>query len=128
MTPRGHQLASEHLVKNKNLKSFWYLFVGCVRNSHSTLRYPGNLVFPRGHPTWSQRWTGILPCSILGETGRSKGTVLTSDICHLRKEKGIGADVLPAIDSGIITGDAPVSYWPIFFLVFCNIPKSLCET
>ena len=31
-------------------------------------------------------------------------------------EKGTGAKMLPAIVSGIVTGDAPVSYWSIFSL------------
>ena len=29
-----------------------------------------------------------------------------------------------AIDCGIISGDAPISYWPIFFSVPCNSPIS----
>lgn len=51
MTKPG-QLASEHLVKKKKPEVILVLFAGCVRNSHSALRYPGNLVFPGGHPTW----------------------------------------------------------------------------
>ena len=30
-------------------------------------------------------------------------------------EKGTGAEMRPAIVSGIVTGDVSVSYWPIFF-------------
>ena len=30
-------------------------------------------------------------------------------------QKGTGAKMCPAIDTGIVTGDAPVSYWPMFF-------------
>ena len=33
-----------------------------------------------------------------------------------------------AIVSGIATGDAPVSYWPIFSPVPSNHPRSLCES
>ena len=33
----------------------------------------------------------------------------------------------PAIASGIITGDTPVSYWLIFFSVPSNSPRRLCE-
>jgi len=33
---------------------------------------------------------------------------------HLRNERGTGAETRPAIVSGIVTGDAPLSYWPIF--------------
>ena len=32
-----------------------------------------------------------------------------------RNEKGTGAEMGRAIVSGIVTGDVPVSYWPIFF-------------
>ena len=32
-----------------------------------------------------------------------------------RNEKGTGAEVRPAVVSGIVTGDAPVSYWPTVF-------------
>ena len=34
----------------------------------------------------------------------------------------------PAVVSGIVTGDASVSYWPIFFLVSRNSPRCLCES
>ena len=33
-----------------------------------------------------------------------------------RNEKGTGTEIRPAIVSGIITKDVPVSYWPIFLL------------
>ena len=49
-------------------------------------------------------------------------------IRHSRNDKGTGAKMLPAIVSGIVTGDAPVSYWSIFFSVPGNIPRSLCES
>ena len=32
----------------------------------------------------------------------------------------------PAIVSGMVTGDVAVSYWPIFFAVPSNNPRSLC--
>ena len=31
-------------------------------------------------------------------------------ICHFRNETGTGSEMRPAIASGIVTGDAPVSY------------------
>ena len=52
---------------------------------------------------------------------------MTSNICHLRKEKGIGAEKRSAIDSGNVTGDAPVSYWPKFSLSLVTIPKVLAK-
>ena len=42
-------------------------------------------------------------------------------IRNLRHEKGTGAKICPAIVSGIVTGGAPISYWPFWF------PRSLCE-
>ena len=34
---------------------------------------------------------------------------------NFRNEKGTGAEICPAVISGIVTGDASVSYWPMFF-------------
>ena len=31
--------------------------------------------------------------------------------------------MLPAVASGIVTGDAPVSYWPIFSLSLVTLPE-----
>ena len=36
-----------------------------------------------------------------------------------------GAEICPAVVSGIVTGDAPVSYWSIFFPVPSNSLRSL---
>ena len=38
-------------------------------------------------------------------------------IGHLRNERGTGAEMRPAIVSGSVTGDAPVSYWPVLEIV-----------
>ena len=46
----------------------------------------------------------------------------------LQKPEGKWRGVCPAIVSGIVTGDAPVSYWPIVFPIASNSPTSLCET
>ena len=41
-----------------------------------------------------------------------------------RNEKGTGAEVRPAVVSGIVTGDAPVSYWPtVFPLSLVTVPE-----
>ena len=37
--------------------------------------------------------------------------------CHFRKEKGIEAEMCPAMICGIVTGEASVSNWPFFFLL-----------
>ena len=49
-------------------------------------------------------------------------------IRYFRNDKETGAKMRPAIVSGIVTGDAPVSYWPIFFPVPGNGPRSLHES
>ena len=36
--------------------------------------------------------------------------------------------IWPAIVSGIVTGVTPASYWPIFFSVVSNNPRTLCES
>ena len=40
----------------------------------------------------------------------------------------IGEEIWPAIVSGIVTGVTPVNYWPIFFSVLSNNPRTLCES
>ena len=46
--------------------------------------------------------------------GRQEGPLPWFDIYHFRNEKGTRGEMSPAIVSGIVTGDAPVSYWPMF--------------
>ena len=46
-------------------------------------------------------------------------------VCLFRNEKGIEAKMYPTIVSGIVTGDALVSYWPVFFSVPFQSHKSL---
>ena len=41
---------------------------------------------------------------------------------------GTGAEMRYAIVSGIVTGDAPVSYWPLFFsLSLVTVPEVFAE-
>ena len=42
---------------------------------------------------------------------------------YFRNDKETGAEMCPAIASGIATGDAPVSYWPIFSLSLVTVPE-----
>ena len=44
-------------------------------------------------------------------------------IRHLRNKKGTGAEMRPAIVSGIVTEDASISYWPIFSLSLVTVPE-----
>ena len=48
-------------------------------------------------------------------------------IRHPGNEKETGAEMRPAIGSGIVTGHVSVSYRLIFFSVPSNSPRSLCE-
>ena len=41
---------------------------------------------------------------------------------HLRNERGTGAETRPAIVSGIVNGDAQLSYWTIFPLALVTVP------
>ena len=46
---------------------------------------------------------------------------------HFRIEKGTGTKMCPAIVSRKVTGDVPISYWPIFFpYSLSESPRSLC--
>ena len=49
--------------------------------------------------------------------------IKTLAIRYFRNEKGTGAEISPAIVSGIVTGDASVSYWPIFTLYLVTVPE-----
>ena len=49
--------------------------------------------------------------------------LLSSPIRHLRNEKVIGAEMLPAITLSTVTRDSLVSYWPIFFLSLVTVPN-----
>ena len=49
--------------------------------------------------------------------------VVASFIRYFKNEKETIAEIRPAVVPGIVTGDAPVSYWPIF-----PLPSSLCKS
>ena len=42
---------------------------------------------------------------------------------YFRNDKKTGAEMRPAIVSGIVTRDALVSYWPIFSLSLVTVPE-----
>ena len=44
-------------------------------------------------------------------------TSFTSSIRHIRNEKATGAEIHPAVVSGIVSRDVPVSHWAVFFPV-----------
>ena len=47
---------------------------------------------------------------------------------HFRNEMENEAEMNPAVVSGIVTGETPVSYWPIFPTNPRDSPRSLCES
>ena len=47
---------------------------------------------------------------------------------YFRNDKKTGAEMRPAIVSGIVIGDAPVTLLANFFPVPCNSPRSLYES
>ena len=46
---------------------------------------------------------------------------------HFVNEKGTGGEICPAVVSGIVTGNAPVSYWPIFPPFLVTFPKAFAN-
>ena len=48
---------------------------------------------------------------------------MAHEICQFITERGTGAEICPAIVSGIVTGDAAISYWPIFPLSLETVPQ-----
>ena len=42
---------------------------------------------------------------------------------HFRNEEETGAEMCPATISGMVSEDAPVSYWPIFSLFLITVPE-----
>ena len=53
-------------------------------------------------------------------------------IRHFRNEKGTGAEMCPAMLSGIVTGDTLVNYWPfpppLAHVPSLNSPRRICES
>ena len=60
-----------------------------------------------------------------GEEGGARQFSFTFPIRHFKNAKETGAETRPAIDSGIVTDDSPVSYWSIFplSLVIVTVPE-----
>ena len=48
-------------------------------------------------------------------------------IWHFRNERVTGAEMRPASVSGIVTGDASLSYWPILSLSLVTIPEVIVK-
>ena len=48
---------------------------------------------------------------------------------HLKNQKRAEAEMCPAIDSGIVAGEAQLSYWPILFsLSIVTVPEVFAKT
>lgn len=50
-----------------------------------------------------------------GKKLQLNGHVTDKLLPHFGNEKGTGAKMRPAVLSGIVPGDVPLSYWPFFF-------------
>ena len=48
--------------------------------------------------------------------------ILFVSIHHFINKKGTGAEMRPASVSGIVTGDATISYWPVFLPFPVTLP------
>ena len=75
--------------------------------------------FPAANHAWT--WALISPSLFLL-------LQVHSAICHFKNEKETGAEMRAAIVSGIVTGDAPFSCWPMFLLDPSNSSRSLRES
>ena len=51
-----------------------------------------------------------------------------NQITFAPSEAKTGAEMCPAIVCGNVTGNVPVTYWPIFFPCLSKNPRSLCES
>ena len=57
----------------------------------------------------------------------SQRQLCADPICHFRNEKGSGAEMPPAIVSGMVTRDTLLSYWPIFSLSLATVPEGFAN-
>ena len=53
---------------------------------------------------------------------------MQNSVTTLETRRQLGAEMRPAIVSGMVTGDAPVSYWPVLSPDPTNSTRSLCES
>lgn len=61
------------------------------------------------------------------EGGGTRQFSFTFPIRHFKNAKETGAETRPAIDSGIVTEDSPVSYWSIFSLSLVIVVPEVFE-
>ena len=55
-------------------------------------------------------------------------SILTATIRHLRKERGTGLEMRPAIVSGMVAEDALISYWLVLFsLLLLTVPEAFAR-
>ena len=53
----------------------------------------------------------------------SQRQLYADPICHFRNEKGSGAEMPPAVVSGMVTRETLLSYWSIFSLSLATVPE-----
>ena len=55
-------------------------------------------------------------------------SILAATIRHLRKERGTGVEMRPAIVSGMVAEDALISYWLVLFsLLLLTVPEAFAR-
>ena len=106
-----------------------------ANDKHQLVNLNGNKAAGR---TANHPWTWLLRDRKLHESeGTAQECFYRTLKCHqsrwwtiryFRSEKRTGGEMCPADVHGIVNGDAPVSYWPIFSPVLGNSPRCLCES
>ena len=59
--------------------------------------------------------------------GISAFTKQLKAIRHFRNGRRTGDEMFPASVSGIVNGEAQVSYWPIFSLTLATVPEAFAK-
>ena len=77
---------------------------------------------PRSHSPLIYHTTQRVPCGAERERGRGS---LSLRIRHCTNEQGTRAQIHPASVSGIVGGEEPFRYWPIFSLSLVTVPEVL---
>ena len=95
-----------------------------VKKSHSlTERRPGYLLGGYNTDPTKTHVVMMAPLNI-PKYAPWNNSKRSNEYAILKNDKGSGAEMC----SGIVTEDAPFSYWPIFFPVPFSNPRSLCES
>ena len=91
--------------------------------SHGRTFFPP---LPRPHSPLIYHTTQRVPCGAERERERPRKLQTRSlRIRHCTNEQGTRAQIHPASVSGIVGGEEPFRYWPIFSLSLATVPEVL---